>query len=182
MAKVIAIGGKPGSGKSTLVRRFLSTLAIENDIDTSVKLVPFHKHPHMPLYVLGKYEKDEVFGGTDKMSMACQPEVIKWMNALSDKDIVLFEGDRLFNGSFLNYCMDNHDLSIIHVKVDKNLLQDRYKERGSNQNEKWLEGRNSKINNILTNMMLKPYIVDLVNDNQSHLEDNVDYLISILKI
>ena len=35
------------------------------------------------IYILGKYEEGEVFAGTDRMSMAVQPEAIKFLATLS---------------------------------------------------------------------------------------------------
>lgn len=160
--KIIAIGGEPGSGKSTLMKRIISNFEMEPKYK-EFKLVPYLQRDS--IYVLGKYEEGEVFSGTDRMSMAVQPEAIKFLKTLSDDSIVLYEGDRLFTASFLEHCIDEYDLEIIYLSTDKKVRQERYKERGSDQNEKWLQGRETKIANILSNMTLMFNVTRYPNNN-----------------
>jgi uridine kinase len=149
--KIIAIGGEPGSGKTTLMKEIIKNLGVTPKYD-SFKLVPYLQKDN--IYILGKYEDGEIFSGTDRMSMAVQPEAIKFLATLPNNAIVLFEGDRLFTASFLEHCLENYDLSIIYLSTSKETRNERYKERGSNQNETWLQGRETKISNIMTNMNL----------------------------
>jgi len=149
--KVIAIGGEPGSGKSTLMKRIIEHFKMYPKYD-AYKLVPYLINDN--IYVLGKYEEGEVFSGTDRMSMAVQPEAIKFLAQLQSNAVVLFEGDRLFTSSFLEDCTEKYDTQIFYLKTTKDVRTERYKERGSNQDETWLRGRESKIANILTNMTL----------------------------
>ena len=149
--RIIAIGGEPGSGKSTLMKRVIEYLNM-TPMYESFKLVPYIQKDN--IYVLGKYEEGQVFSGTDRMSMAVQPEAVKFLASLPSDSIVLYEGDRLFNSSFLEHCNENYELEIIYLKTTKDIRTERYKERGSNQDETWLRGRESKISNILTNMTL----------------------------
>jgi uridine kinase len=160
--KVIAIGGEPGAGKSTLMKRVVEHLKMEPKYD-SVKLVPYLQKDN--IYVLGKYEEGQVFSGTDRMSMAVQPEAVKFLASLSDNSVVLYEGDRLFNSSFLEHCNENYSTEIIYLKTTKDIRSDRYKQRGSEQNETWLQGRETKIANILTNMTLMFIIETFENNN-----------------
>ena len=149
--KIIAVGGEPGSGKSTLMQRLIQHYGAEPKYN-EVKLVPFLQKDN--LYILGKYEEGEVFSGTDRMSMAVQPEAIKFLASLPIDSIVLYEGDRLFTASFLEDCMDKYNLEIIYLSTEKNIRKQRYLDRGSEQDETWLRGRETKISNILTNMNL----------------------------
>lgn len=159
--KVIAIGGEPGAGKSTLMKRVLEHLQAEPKYD-AVKLVPYLQKDN--IYILGKYEDGQVFSGTDRMSMAVQPEAIKFLATLPSNAVVLYEGDRLFTASFLEHCNENYDTQIVYLKTTKDVRTERYKERGSNQDETWLRGRESKIANILTNMTLM-FITDTFENN-----------------
>jgi len=149
--RIIAIGGEPGSGKSTLMKRVIEYLNM-TPMYESFKLVPYLQKDN--IYVLGKYEEGQVFSGTDRMSMAVQPEAVKFLASLSSDSIVLYEGDRLFNSSFLEHCNEKYELEIIYLKTTKDIRTERYKERGSNQDDTWLRGRESKISNILSNMTL----------------------------
>jgi uridine kinase len=160
--KVIAIGGEPGAGKSTLMRRLIEDIKAVPKYN-EYKLVPYLQY--FEIFILGKYEEGEVFSGTDRMSMAVQPEAIKFLAYLPENAIVLFEGDRLFTASFLEHCVEKYDTKIVYLKTTKDIRSDRYKERGSEQNETWLQGRETKIANILTNMTLMFNIETFENNN-----------------
>jgi len=149
--RVIAIGGAPGTGKTTLMKKLVEKFQVEPKYE-QVKLVPYLNKNN--IYILGKYEEGQTFAGTDRMSMATQPEAVKFLATLPKNAILLYEGDRLFNSSFLEHCLDNYDLSIICLETEKNIRKERYAERGSDQNETWLVGRESKISNILSNLIL----------------------------
>jgi len=166
--KVIAIGGNPGSGKSTLMKRVIEYYTPEKKYN-EFKLVPYLQNNN--IYILGKYDDGEVFSGTDRMSMAVQPEAIKFLASLPADSIVLYEGDRLFTASFLEDCAEKYDLKIIHLSTSSEVREERYKQRGSNQNVTWLQGRESKINNILSNLSLM-FFVDSF-DNNDHFEQEI---------
>ncbi len=167
--KVVAIFGEPGSGKTTLMKKLMEKYGFDKTIDDSVKLVPFHQKDN--IYILGKYEDGQVFGGTDRMSMAVQPEAIKFLDTLNAKDpnaVVVFEGDRLSTSSFLEHCFSNYDIDMFYLNTNKDVRAERYKERGSNQDETWLRGRESKINNIRSNFIL---MFDIQEFNNNNLEE-----------
>jgi broad-specificity NMP kinase len=175
---VIAIGGEPGSGKTTLMKRLIEHFKVEPKY-TEYKLVPYLQKDN--IYILGKYEEGEVFSGTDRMSMAVQPEAIKFLATLPSNAFVLYEGDRLFTSSFLEDCSEKYNLDIIYLATNKSVRQERYKERGSEQNETWLAGRETKISNILTNMNLLFYTNKLENNtllDQENVYNNIINLIS----
>jgi hypothetical protein len=115
--------------------------------------------------VLGKYEEGETFAGTDRLSMAVQPIAQEF--ASETKANLLFEGDRIFNQSFLEFCMKlpGIDLQVVYLKAPKSILEQRYKERGSDQSEQFLKGRETKYSNILSNFELMPYITEFSNTN-----------------
>lgn len=148
---VIAIGGEPGAGKSTLMKRLIDHYKPTPKYD-AVKLVPYLQAGN--LYILGKYEEGEVFSGTDRMSMAVQPEAVKFLASLPEDAVVMYEGDRLFNSSFLEHCYAKYSLNIFYLGTEAEVRKQRYKDRGSEQNETWLRGRETKVANILSNMDL----------------------------
>ena len=173
--KVIAIGGEPGAGKSTLMKEILNKYSFVPKFD-QVKLVPYHQSNLY--YILGKYEEGETFSGTDRMSMAVQPEAIKFLASLDKDAVVLFEGDRLFTSSFLEHCVENYDTEIIYLETDKAVRQERYKERGSNLNETWLQGRETKIANILSNMTLMFNTTKYKNNNKDDQNLIIDHIVT----
>jgi broad-specificity NMP kinase len=161
--KLIAVGGQPGTGKTTLFRKFMEG---KDWMDVSpVKLVNASYNTERDLYILGKYEEGETFAGTDRLSMAVQPEMQKWIQTHNCN--ILFEGDRIFNQSFLEFAMGlpNTDLQVVYLKAPKDILEQRYKDRGSDQSEQFLRGRETKYSNLLSNFELMPYITEFSNTN-----------------
>jgi broad-specificity NMP kinase len=161
--KIIAVGGQPGTGKTTLFRKFMEEKQwIQCE---PAKLVSALYNTEKDLYILGKYEDGETFAGTDRLSMAVQPNLQEWI--ASNNCNILFEGDRVFNQSFLEFCMSlpNTDLQVVYLKAPKELLEQRYKDRGSDQSEQFLRGRETKYSNLLSNFDLMPYITEFANTN-----------------
>lgn len=172
--KIIAIGGEPGSGKTTLMKRIIERFGVEPKYN-EVKFVPYLQKDN--IYILGKYEEGEVFAGTDRMSMAVQPEAIKFLATLPANSVVLYEGDRLFTASFLEDCLEKYDLEIVYLSTEKRVRLDRYKERGSEQSESWLRGRETKISNILTNMTLMFNTTKYENNNKEEQQKVFEYIV-----
>jgi pantothenate kinase len=161
--KIIAVGGSPGTGKTTLFRKFMENkqwIATE-----PAKLVSASYNTERDLYILGKYEDGETFAGTDRLSMAVQPNLQEWIQTHNCN--ILFEGDRVFNQSFLEFCMGlpNTDLQIVYLKAPKEILEQRYIDRGSDQSEQFLRGRETKYSNLLSNFELMSYITEFANTN-----------------
>ena len=159
--KLIAIGGSPGTGKTTLMRKFMEGKTwIECQ---PAKLVTAMYNEELALYILGKYAEGETFAGTDRLSMAVQPEVQAWIQTHNCN--VLFEGDRIFNQSFLEFAMGlpNTDLQVVFLSAPKTVLEQRYKDRGSDQSEQFLRGRETKYSNLQSNFELMPYITEFAN-------------------
>ena len=172
--KLIAVGGSPGTGKTTLFRKFM-----ENKEWTQcepAKLVSAMYNKELDLYILGKYEEGEIFAGTDRLSMAVQPPMQEWIS--SHNSNILFEGDRIFNQSFLEFSMGlpNTDLQVVMLTAPKELLEQRYKDRGSEQSEQFLKGRETKYSKIQSNFELMPYITEFKNTNLEEQEKVLQFL------
>jgi broad-specificity NMP kinase len=161
--KLIAVGGSPGTGKTTLFRKFMEDKTFQ-PVEPA-KLVSAMYNTDRDLYILGKYEEGEVFAGTDRLSMAVQPAMQEWI--ASHNCNILFEGDRVFNQSFLEFAMGLPDteLHIVFLKAPKDVLEQRYQDRGSDQSEQFLKGRETKYSNLLSNFDLMPYITEFANTN-----------------
>jgi hypothetical protein len=61
--------------------------------------------------------------------------------------------------------LPNTDLQIVYLKTSKEILEQRYKDRGSDQSEQFLKGRETKYSNLLSNFELMPYITEFANTN-----------------
>lgn len=147
MSMIIAIGGRPGSGKTALVRKFLERGQFEAIAPAPLIHTMYDRARNV--HVLGKYEAGETFAGTDKLSMSVQPRALQFIQSTTAD--VLFEGDRLFNASFLSALLTGpRKLLAIYLAVDDDILEARYKQRGSNQSEQFLRGRETKYKNILS--------------------------------
>jgi broad-specificity NMP kinase len=163
MRKIIAVGGQPGTGKTTLFRSFIENY--EWVKCEPKKLLNALYCEEIDTYILGKYEDGETFAGTDRLSMAVQPVAQEFVK--ETKSNILFEGDRIFNQSFLEFVMalPEVDLQVVYLKVPDELLKQRYQDRGSDQSETFLKGRATKYNNLLSNFELMSYITEFVNTN-----------------
>ncbi len=163
MRKIIAVGGQPGTGKTTLFRKFMEGKTWEK-VEPK-KMLPALYCKELDLYILGKYEDGETFAGTDRLSMAVQPIAQEFVTETTSN--ILFEGDRIFNQSVLEFSMNMQgvDLQVVYLKVPDSTLKERYIERGSDQSETFLKGRATKYSNLLSNFELMPYITEFSNTN-----------------
>lgn len=161
--KLIAVGGQPGTGKTTLFRKFMEKYTWER-VEPK-KMLPALYCKELDLYILGKYDDGETFAGTDRLSMAVQPIAQEFVKETTSN--ILFEGDRIFNQSFLEFSMglENTELQVVYLKVPDEMLKQRYADRGSDQSETFLKGRATKYSNLLSNFELMPYITEFVNTN-----------------
>jgi len=164
--KIIAVGGVPGTGKTTIVQKIINRVE-DWEVAKPADLLDSIYSPALNLYVLGKYqpwyEGEGYAQGTDRLSMAVQPKAIEFLQTC--KSNILFEGDRLFTQGFLEACSAFGDLSIFLLNSDKTVLSERYEARGSEQSEQFIRSRVTKYSNLGTNFELMPLIEDYPNNN-----------------
>ena len=174
MRKIVAVGGSPGTGKTTLFRKFMEGKTWEK-VEPK-KMLPALYCKELDLYVLGKYEEGETFAGTDRLSMAVQPIAQEFVSEC--KSNILFEGDRIFNQSFLEFAMGlpEVELDVVFLKAPKAILEQRYADRGSDQSETFLKGRATKYSNLLSNFDLMPYVSEFNNTNLEEQEKVLSFI------
>lgn len=187
MVKVIAMGGEPATGKTTLMFKLIS-MADDWQTVKPEKLLDAMYSKKLNLYILGKYVNDgNVFQGTDRLSMAVQPDADKFFNSLAyDSNAenhsvnVIFEGDRLFNGKMLDNLQSlfPNDFKILILKVKNSTLDQRHIDRKDDQDDKFKNSRKTKISNIMGSLTLMDYIETRVNEN---LEDQAKIIDDIKK-
>tara|TARA_R110000803_G_scaffold63790_2_gene124525 strand:+ start:1280 stop:1849 length:570 start_codon:yes stop_codon:yes gene_type:complete len=178
MTKLIGVVGMPGTGKTTLMREWMKSR--EWTYDKPIKLLDSYTSGDIRLF--GKYEEGEVYAGTDRLSMAVQPAAIEYMDT-NPSPINIFEGDRLTSAAFFQKCIDfGHDVSIIVLEVSDTIREERYEERGSEQSDKFISGRRTKIENIKSQfggsvLTGDPSLCDVFNhENENETQTIVDYL------
>jgi len=76
----IIIGGQPAVGKTTIVKQFFQNFSGWRNF--KFKKLYGHYNEELNLVILGKYISGEIFSGTDKLSMAVQPDFEEFI----DKD------------------------------------------------------------------------------------------------
>ena len=185
MVRVIAMGGEPATGKTTLMFRLIS-MADDWKICKPEKLLDAMYSEKLNLYILGKYADDgNVFQGTDRLSMAVQPDAEKFFvglayqsNADGHNVNVIFEGDRLFNGKMLDRLSElfPNDFKILILTVKDSTLDQRHIDRKDDQDDKFKNSRKTKISNIMGSLTLMDYIETMVNENledQAKIIDNI---------
>lgn len=178
MRKLICIGGLPATGKTTIVKKFLEGKQLKR-VEPRKLLVAMYDAEY-DLYILGDYsDPNEKFPGLDRLSMAVQPEAIKFLKETQSN--ILFEGDRLFTASFLEAAVELVDLNKLELKilllnVNKLLVEERHKNRADTQTEKFLKGRQTKYDNINNSLILMDYITEMTNNNQEELKQIVNWL------
>jgi chloramphenicol 3-O-phosphotransferase len=165
MRKIIAMIGQPACGKSTIMRAFLERVAPWQEVELT-KLVPSLYNKGTDTHVLGRYAKDAPFPGTDRFSMAVQPQAIQFVKDNPTANIV-FEGDRLGTQSFLEFCADQPDTEfhLMVVSVSDGTLEVRHVNRGDTQSEIFKKGRETKVSNLRSNMTLMGYITEFRNES-----------------
>ena len=178
MRKLIAIGGLPASGKTTIMKEFMKGKELEKQTPKDLVVTMFNKQYN--LHIVGDYsDPNEPFPGLDRLSMAVQPKAIEFLK--ETKSNILFEGDRLFTASFLEAASDlvdrgELDLKIVLVNADPAIVEQRHKDRADSQTEQFIKGRATKYDNIRSSLVLMPYIQEVSNNNENDLKAIVNWL------
>jgi len=147
--------GEPGIGKSTLMAALTA-----NYIRTPLPNAPFavdlltDMEGNLHAAELGKQR--QTYSGTDALSFNVMPKICDWINQPTEYiNNLLGEGDRLTSAKFFRTAIESPHvttLNVVHLTAPPHIAPQRRQQRGSNQNETWLKGRTTKINN------LQPYI------------------------
>lgn len=153
MRRILGVSGFPGTGKSTLMIDIINELGPS----TRQKFGLLEYTQFKDVNVLGYYEKGNLFGGTDRLSMSVQDNAVEYLNSLYrlDPDRALaFEGDRLTNSEFLRLARSVGELRFVVLTCSEKTLVGRREARsekaGKEQNATWLKGRESKVYRLQT--------------------------------
>ncbi len=165
---VVYIFGQPGSGKSTLVKNFLTQFQKKGDV-----LQPFkHQTYDGDLYHLGWQIGSKC--GTDTLPNTVVDNVLSWLPSLPNGSIVIGEGDRLANDKFfVNVRKQNINLILIWLQTPDNVASERRRIRSENektklQNASWVKGRITKCKNLAQQQQ-----DTIIIDGTIHVEEQV---------
>ena len=172
---ITLIGGEPCSGKSTLVKKIIKKEKINNYFEYN-KILKGYKNERF--IVLGLYENND-FPGTDRLSMAVQPVLIKFLESLGSEfnKHIIFEGDRLFKTSMISYLNNysrNFRLIILHCS-DK-AKKERHFVRKDNQTKSWLRSKKTTVDNVKNK-----YSHHLLFSEDLDFKDNYNYIVQLKK-
>ena len=163
MKKIIALGGEPATGKTTLMWRIIDSATDWQKIEPK-KTLSAIRSESLDLTILGKYDRSEQFAGTDRLSMSVQPAATEFIKEATGN--ILFEGDRLFNRKFIDAIISCNCLfSLIYIEASRNELQNRHIDRKDTQTETFLKSRQTKYSNIVRSLDLMDIIHTFKNDN-----------------
>jgi hypothetical protein len=149
--KIVGLCGEPASGKSTIMRAFISNL---KDTGTVKKegLVVYTEYPEEKVFVAGIYD-DAVFSGTDRTAKSCGPKYREWLDAKNadpayDDWEFYWEGERFSNSKFFDFFYGGcPDVTTYFLEADPQLLDERNASR-SNQNPSWRKGMATRMRNL----------------------------------
>lgn len=143
--------GVPGTGKTTLMRSKIAKLReVETDTLEVEGLVRYHKFEQQKTIVMGIYD-DSTFAGSDKLSKGVGPKFRQWLvdNAEKYEDYSIFsEGERFSNNPTLDHLFEHTNFNLVLVQVSEEELERRRQARNNTQNETWLKGMYTRVNNL----------------------------------
>ena len=142
--RVVGVGGEPASGKSELILAVLPALgpprpfawrAVRGEVRGGV-------------LVLGVYD-GKPFPGTDRLSTTVQADAIRLLGGLVSLKAILFEGDRLFNATYMAACLAADPASrFLILDPGATELERRRAARPRLMSEPFLKGRRTKYRRI----------------------------------
>ena len=166
--------GRPGVGKSTLVKEILAAGGFGGSDQHELQAGKGFAYYDLQLgprrlRILGDYgEARGAFGGTDAFSMSAIGPVIDQLKAWAaelEPVVVLAEGDRLANDRFFNAARELGTLHIVHLWAPEDQLAAQLARRseatGKQQNPEWAAGRSTKVRNLVKNWRRHPNFLDL---------------------
>jgi hypothetical protein len=129
---IVAITGEPCSGKSTLMRALLTSVGAPTDGGmTTYGSVPIIYTPTLKFAVIGKYDEEELFAGTDDQNI-CLRDLEKYPEFLEKFSgyAIFLEGVRLLDPTFLAWAKVHTDLHLFELVAKDHVIRHRLNTRG----------------------------------------------------
>jgi hypothetical protein len=182
---VVAIGGEPATGKTLLMLKLIEKLSAETEGFTFT-FKKLRGTSFGNVHVFGIYN-GQTFQGTDRLSMAVQPDAIEFIGHLPSTDRVVFEGDRLFNGKlFVQLSKLGRSLQVVLLQASEGEKVRRHRLREDDQTPAFLRSRATKYRNIANGTYPGSSEVQAEwhlrqSELPAHVETNAAFLIDLLK-
>jgi len=173
---VVAVGGAPATGKSSLLQEVLEATSEQLYNGNRFKWgeVEGNFYTQDSLVVFGLYDGAKEREGTDVLSKSANnhaKQFTKMLVELSLFNTVVFEGDRLFNRPYLRMCREHSGISldayVLHAPDEE--LNRRHDVRGDDQDDGWREGMRTQY----TKYREEPWTIVLNNETESDRQENV---------
>jgi hypothetical protein len=186
--RVVGIGGIPASGKSRLMREVMARLGPSQPFLQVSNAGPVPGLSFAPpsgtelLGVIGKYADGDTYPGTDRLSMAIQPAVLTALGTFAEADrtaVFAFEGDRLFNGSLIDWCCKTPGIEprFFLLTISKEAQRLRMADRSDTKRATFVKGRNTKYGRLAQRLASDDI---LENETEEQLRANVETVLGAL--
>jgi hypothetical protein len=175
----LSMYGEPGVGKTTILLALFDILNKDGfrakSFDYGLLRGDVWGKEGKTIWIPGVFD-GSMYQGTDRLSMAVQPHAVKFLKTCassSEHNSYLFEGDRLFNQSFLDVYKPS---KVILIIAPEGVAEERRKGQGRTQSETILKSRRTRINNIS-----KVYPVEFrMNETQDDIQSIAQELKTLL--
>ena len=149
--RIVYYIGQPGTGKTTRMREILAEYSkVEEPEFVKEGLVTYHRFNKQKVIVLGRYDEG-TFAGTDTWSKGVGPKFREWLTANRETYsdwTCLGEGERLSNAPNMDAMFNEESMKLVCLRVDEAELERRRASRNNTQNESWMKGMRTRIENL----------------------------------
>jgi len=144
--KLILVAGQPGTGKSTLMKMIFP------DQGREFRYKTVRGELFGDVARIGIYKNGERYPGTDRLSMAVQPDFLDFVEIEAQRRqlrAIVAEGDRLSNVSAIKALRTLPvELHVIVLQTSDRILEKRRIERKDTFSDVWLRARVTKVENF----------------------------------
>lgn len=141
MTNYILITGTCGVGKTWIMKQLIDTFEVKKAEKYGLYHWVYRDDNERSLAILGKYD-GTMFEGSDRLAMNIMAHNLEAKKLLDKFDVVVAEGDRFTNQSFIR------DFNPIIVRIKGDGKEGRAK-RGSSQTERQIKSITTRVNNII---------------------------------